>query len=133
MLRAKADLSRENAYIWMLIYTVSIMKRVVNYNDSYFDQRLENIGTANVEFWSILTSFDQQHPEADLTVIFNACLSQVKGRYVEVLEFRCSRKEWEDKAQKIYRRYYHPVSLKFLDNLLRKPTDEEIHSVGCVF
>ena len=117
----------------MLIYTVSIMKRVVNYNDSYFDQRLENIGTANVEFWSILTSFDQQHPEADLTVIFNACLSQVKGRYVEVLEFRCSRKEWEDKAQKIYRRYYHPVSLKFLDNLLRKPTDEESHSVGCVF
>lgn len=109
------------------------MKRVVNYNDSYFDQRLENIGTANVEFWSIIADFDQQYPEADLTVIFNACLNQARGCYVEVLEFQCSRKEWEDKAQKIYRRHYHPVSLKFLDNLLRKPTDEEVHSVGCGF
>lgn len=108
------------------------MKRVVNYNDSYFENRLENtLAVDNLDFWNLLSDFDKAHPEADLTVIFNVRPGRMAGRYVEVLEFRCSRKEWEERVSEIYRRHYHPEPLTLRDNLLREPTDEEIHSVGC--
>ena len=108
------------------------MKWILNYKNSNFESLFEgSSAVSNLDFWNLLSVFDKAHPEAELTVILNVRPGRMAGRYVEVLEFRCSQREWEEKGSEIYRRHYHPEPLNLRDNLLHEPTDEEIHSAEC--
>ena len=106
------------------------MKNIYKYNHLFFSEKSYYDDINNMTFWTRLSDFDMNNPDADLTVIRNVKRDRYSGKYVECLEFQCSRDEDYKQVQKIYADYYCPTPLEFVPFLDHEPTDEDIHCVG---